>query len=117
MISPPRSDEEFLARFGDTIDDRIAEILDELLDQRDAARRRRQALRALGPVIAVLALAASILLRPGPVAWGLWSAAAIVSLVQLAHGGQAARRGRPRLLRHGPETSRRGNHRPPRLTV
>jgi len=32
--------EEFLFRFGDAIDDRIAEILDDLLEEHDAARRR-----------------------------------------------------------------------------
>jgi hypothetical protein len=37
---PLPSDEEFLSRFGDTIDDRIAEILDELLTERISARRR-----------------------------------------------------------------------------
>ena len=45
------SDEEFMARFGDTIDDRIAEILDVLLEERDSARAamrcRRSRLRAL----------------------------------------------------------------------
>lgn len=37
--SAPRSEEEFLARFGDTIDDRIAETLGDLLaDHRRVAR-------------------------------------------------------------------------------
>jgi hypothetical protein len=34
-----RSEEEFLSRFGDAIDDRIAEILDELLEERNATAR------------------------------------------------------------------------------
>ncbi len=34
------SDEDFLLRFGDLIDDRIAETLDELLEERAAARPR-----------------------------------------------------------------------------
>jgi len=36
--TPALSDEEFLARFGDAIDDRVAEILDELLDERNLGR-------------------------------------------------------------------------------
>jgi hypothetical protein len=32
--------EEFLVRFGDAIDDRIAEILDDLLEEHEADRRR-----------------------------------------------------------------------------
>ncbi len=35
------ADEEFLSRFGDVIDDRIAEILDELLEERNARPRHR----------------------------------------------------------------------------
>jgi hypothetical protein len=36
---PP--DEELLARFGDAIDDRIAEIVDELIEERNSARQHR----------------------------------------------------------------------------
>ena len=38
----PPPDEELLARFGDAIDDRIAEIVDELLEERNSARRGSQ---------------------------------------------------------------------------
>jgi len=41
------SDEEFLLRFGDLIDDRIAETLDELLEER-AVRPRRRLSKMLG---------------------------------------------------------------------
>ena len=54
--TPALSDEEFLARFGDMIDDRIAEILDELLDERNVARRHQ---RLLGPASLVLAVLAA----------------------------------------------------------
>jgi hypothetical protein len=37
-----KSEEEFLSHFGDAIDDRIAEILDELLEERNAARPHRR---------------------------------------------------------------------------
>ncbi len=55
--TPALSDEEFLARFGDMIDDRIAEILDELgLDERNVARRYQ---RLLGPASLTLAVLAA----------------------------------------------------------
>lgn len=58
------SDEEFLARFGDAIDDRVAEMLDELLDERDLPRRRPQPpwLLDLG-IVALAVLAAAVLLH------------------------------------------------------
>jgi hypothetical protein len=55
---PGRSpDEEFLDRFGDAIDDRIAETMDELLEQRKAAGRHRRLPRLLicvSPVLGAL---------------------------------------------------------------
>jgi hypothetical protein len=55
---PLLSDEEFLSRFGDTIDDRIAEILDELLTERTSARRHRRLPHLLGAVSLILAAVA-----------------------------------------------------------
>jgi hypothetical protein len=52
--TPALSDEEFLARFGDAIDDRVAEILDELLDERNLVRRH-QLLGMIRLVLAALA--------------------------------------------------------------
>ncbi len=78
---PLPSDEEFLSRFGDTIDDRIAEILDELLTERNSAPkpwRLPYPLAAIGLILA--ALAASVLLRRTPEAWLIWPAAAVVCL-------------------------------------
>jgi hypothetical protein len=58
---PP--DEELLARFGDAIDDRIAETVDELLEERNSARRHRPG-RYISVVSLILAaVAASALLR------------------------------------------------------
>jgi hypothetical protein len=48
------SDQEFLSRFGDTIDDRIAEILDELLTERTSARRRWRLPCLLGAIGLIL---------------------------------------------------------------
>jgi len=76
-----RTDEEFLSRFGDTIDDRIAEILDELLEERDAARQHRRLPQVLNTVGLILVLAASALLRHSAIAaWTIWPATAVVCL-------------------------------------
>jgi hypothetical protein len=60
--TPPWSDEEFLARFGDAIDDRVAEILDELLDERNLRRPRLPWLLDL-TIVALAVLAAAALLH------------------------------------------------------
>jgi hypothetical protein len=75
------SGEEFLSRFGDAIDDRIAEILDELLDERNATHPHRRLPQVLGTVTLVLALTASVLLRHSTLAaWTIWPATAIICL-------------------------------------
>jgi hypothetical protein len=76
-----RSGEEFLSRFGDAIDDRIAETLDELLDERNATHPHRRLPRILGTVTLILALAASVLLRHSALAaWTIWPPIAAISL-------------------------------------
>ncbi len=73
--------EEFLFRFGDAIDDHIAEILDELLEERDAARPRRRLSQVLGTVSLIIALAASLLLRHDTfAAWTIWPLAATICI-------------------------------------
>ena len=75
-----RSGEEFLSRFGDAIDDRTAEILDELLDERNAAHPHRRLPQVLGTVTLILALTASVLLRHSTLAaWTIWPATAAIS--------------------------------------
>jgi hypothetical protein len=87
--SGPSPDEEFLDRFGDAIDDRIAETMDELLEQRRAASRHLRLPRILITVIPVLsALAASFLLRGSPVAWTIWPAAAVICVAGLQRAGR-----------------------------
>jgi hypothetical protein len=76
-----RSGEEFLSRFGDAIDDRVAEILDELLDERNATHPHRRLPQILGTVTLILALTASVLLRHSALAaWTIWPATAAISL-------------------------------------
>ncbi len=74
------ADEELLARFGDAIDDRIAEIVDELLEERDSARRHRPGRYISAVSLTLAALAASALLRHSPIAWTIWPSAAVISL-------------------------------------
>ncbi len=77
-----RSEEEFLARFGDAIDDRIAEILDELLEERNAIRPRRRLPQVLGTVGLIVALITSVSLRHNALAaWTIWPATVTICLV------------------------------------
>jgi hypothetical protein len=76
-----QSGEELLSRFGDAIDDRIAEILDELLDERNATHPHRRLPQILGTLTLILALTASVLLRHSALAaWTIWPATAAISL-------------------------------------
>lgn len=79
------SDREFLDRYGDAIDDRVAEILDELLTERQSVRQPRR-LAALLSVASVLlaAAAAAILLRHGTWAWAIGPAIAVIGLAAYA---------------------------------
>lgn len=72
-----QSGEEFLCRFGDAIDDRVAEILDE----REALRLRSRP-RASFAVVALLpAMTATILLRHEAAAvCAVWLSAAVACL-------------------------------------
>jgi len=73
------SDEEFLSRFGDAIDDRIAEILDELLAERSSARGHRRLPYLLSAVSLILvALTATVVLRHSPIVWLAWPATAVI---------------------------------------
>jgi hypothetical protein len=74
------TDEELLARFGDAIDDRIAEIVDELLEERNSARQHRPGRYISAVSLILAALAASALLRHSPIAWTIWPSAAVISL-------------------------------------
>jgi uncharacterized membrane protein len=77
-----RSEDEFLSRFGDAIDDRIAEILEELLEERNAARPHRRLPQVLGTVGLIVALITSILLRHNAsAAWTIWPATSTICLV------------------------------------
>jgi hypothetical protein len=75
------TEDDVLCRFGDAIDDRIAEILDDILAERDAERPRRRLPRALGIFSLLLALGVSILLRHSTLAvCTIWPATATVCL-------------------------------------
>ena len=82
-----RPDDEILARFGDTIDDRIAETLDELLAERIAVRPHRPVLRALVMLVCAGALAAGALLRHSALA--TWTTGAVTAAICLAMAWRA----------------------------
>ncbi|HUC25299.1 MAG TPA: hypothetical protein VMA73_21545 [Streptosporangiaceae bacterium] len=72
------SDDEFLSRFGDAIDDRIAEILDELLTERSSAREHRRLPYPLAALSLILAaLTVTVVLRHSPIVWVVWPATAV----------------------------------------
>jgi hypothetical protein len=75
---PP--DEELPARLGDAIDDRVAEIVDELLEERNSPRQHRPGRYISAVSLILAALAATALLRLSPVAWTIWPSAAVISL-------------------------------------
>ena len=82
QILTMRSEEEFLSHFGDAIDDRVAEILDELLQERNATYPHRRLPQVLGTVGLILALITSVLLRHNAsAAWTIWPATATICLV------------------------------------
>ncbi|HEY2284955.1 MAG TPA: hypothetical protein VGH88_04350 [Streptosporangiaceae bacterium] len=79
MLPAPLPADEFLAEFGDVLDDRVAEVVDELLDQRAAQLRRSRLRPALLLATLVLAVAASIVLRHNAVAvCTVWPSAAAI---------------------------------------
>jgi hypothetical protein len=93
-----RTDDEFWARFGDVIDDRVAELLDDLLDEREAARPSRPGRRGVvifGGALLAAAVLASFALRHSELAvCAVWALTGITCLavMLLGGGGRAARR-------------------------
>jgi hypothetical protein len=58
-----QSADEFLSCFGDVVDDRVAGVLDEMLDDRDVRLPRRRLRPVLAALGLVLPLAACVVLR------------------------------------------------------
>jgi hypothetical protein len=82
QILAMRSEEELLSYLGDAIDDRIAEILEELLEERNADRPHQGLPQVLATAGLILALIASVILwRNAPAAWTIWSATATICLM------------------------------------
>jgi hypothetical protein len=79
--APAQSAEEFLCRFGDAIDDRVAEILDE----RDALRPHQRPRASFALVALLPAVTATILLRHATAAvCAAWLSTAVVCLAVFA---------------------------------
>jgi hypothetical protein len=70
----------FMAQYGDAIDDRVAEIAEEVIDEVVAARCRRRSWLPYALLIVVAGL--TILLRHNPVAVAaIWAGAAVWAVV------------------------------------
>ena len=81
QAAPVPSVEEFLWRFGDAIDDRVAEILDE----RDALRQRSRLSPGFAAIALLLAVAATLVLRRDTAAvCAVWLSTAAVCLAARA---------------------------------
>ena len=83
----PATGAEFLARFGDTIDDRIAETLDELLAQRDPPRRWPAFLTCACLIAAAVAVS---LVWHSTVAWIIWPVTTVLCLSLAGLSGRQA---------------------------
>lgn len=82
QIPAMRSEEEFPSHLGDAIDDRIAEILEELLEERNTGRPHQRLPQVLGTAGLILALITSVLLRHNAsAAWTIWPVTATICLV------------------------------------
>jgi len=80
-LGSPRPDEHSGASLDDELDDRIAEILDELLAERSAARRRPLSAQVLGTISLILAVTASgVILGRSPDSWAIWPVAALTCI-------------------------------------
>jgi hypothetical protein len=76
------SAEEFLGRYGDLIDDRVAEVVEEILAERDAARPRVRPRPGLTALALLLATGATVLLRHDTLAAAaVWLSVAVIYLV------------------------------------
>jgi hypothetical protein len=75
------SGDRFLCRFGDVIDDRVAEALDEILGERDALRPRWRLRPGLVALALLLAAGATVLVRHSVLAvCTVWLSTAAVCL-------------------------------------
>jgi hypothetical protein len=75
------SGDRFLSRFGDVIDDRVAEALDEILGEQDALRPRWRLRPDLAALALLLAAGATVLLRHSVLAvCTVWLSTAAVCL-------------------------------------
>lgn len=82
IACPVQSAGEFLFRFGDVIDDRVAELLDELLEKRDVRPPHRPLRLQLAALGLLFALAATAVLRHHLLAaCAIWPSVASVYVV------------------------------------
>ena len=84
----PPPDDEFLARFGDAIDDRVAEVVEDLVGPPRARPHQRWLRPVLAVAALVLATVATMLLRRDAVAVAtIWPSAAVIYLAAIRRTG------------------------------
>jgi len=90
MQAQIQSAEEFLSRFGDVIDDRVAEVLDEIVAERDAPRPWRRLPPGMAALALLIAAAVSVVVRNSVLAvcvtWLGTAAVCLAAARQTGHG-------------------------------
>jgi hypothetical protein len=88
MQTQIQAPDEFLCRYGDLIDDRVADVLDEMLTERDELRPSWRLRPGLAALSLLLAAATSVVLRHSVLAVStVWlSVAAVCSVAAWTTG-------------------------------
>ena len=82
MQTQIQAPDEFMCRYGDLIDDRVADVLDEMITERDELRPRWRLRPGLAALSLLLAAATSVVLSHSVLAvCTVWLSAAAVCLV------------------------------------
>ena len=82
MQTHTQAPDEFLCRYGDLIDDRVADVLEEMITERDELRPRWRLHPGLAVLSLLLAAATSVVLRHSVLAvCTVWLSAAAVCLI------------------------------------
>jgi hypothetical protein len=82
MHTQIQAPDEFLCSYGDMIDDRVADVLDEMLTERDELRPKWRLRPGVAALSLLLAAATSVVLRHSVLAvCTVWFSAAAICLI------------------------------------
>lgn len=88
--SEPQDVDQFLARYGDTIDDRVAEIVDDVFEERLGRHHRLPVLPLIITVVAATVVSLLLMWYSPLTAAVVWAAAAVIC-VSLTHAARASK--------------------------